>query len=60
MTPKGPDPSRNATKEWTAQCLLKALYDSYTKKEKLFPAPPKSPYWVVAHVDPPKIDTAMK
>jgi hypothetical protein len=44
----------------SAQCLIKALYDSHIKNEKPFPAPPKAPYWVVAHVDPSKIDTAMK
>jgi hypothetical protein len=42
------------------QCLMKSLYDSHMRKEKPFPAPPKAPYWVVAHVDPSKIATAMK
>jgi hypothetical protein len=44
----------------SAQCLIKALYDSHIKGEKPFPAPPKAPYWVVAHIDPSKIDSAMK
>jgi hypothetical protein len=41
-------------------CVGKALYDSHVKNEKPFPAPPKAPYWVVAHVDPSKLSTAMK
>jgi Domain of unknown function (DUF4034) len=44
----------------SAQCLVKALYESHIKNEKTFPAPPRAPYSVVAHVDPSKIDTAMK
>lgn len=44
----------------TMQCVMKALYDSHIRNEKPFPPPPKAPYWVVAHVDPSKIDTAMK
>lgn len=42
------------------QCLMRALYDSHIRSEKPFPAPPKAPYWVVAHVDPSRIDSAMK
>jgi len=44
----------------SAQCLTKALYEAYSKREGLFPAPPKAPYWVVAHVDPSRVNTATK
>jgi hypothetical protein len=42
------------------QCLMKSLYDSHVKTEKPFPAPPKAPYWMVVHMDPSKVNTAMK
>jgi Domain of unknown function (DUF4034) len=42
------------------QCVMRALYDSHVRNERPFPAPPKAPYWVVAHVDPSKLNTAMK
>ena len=43
-----------------SMCLMKALYESYVKKETPFPAPPKEEYKMILEIDPTTLNAAAK
>ena len=43
-----------------AYCLMRTLYDSYTKKKTPLPIPPQDGYWVLLQLDPTTLTASTK